>query len=87
LIQVKVRIILTLREILGRGDLELTMKNRSTVNDVLISMVETYGRPLAGELYDSNARESARIEIDKKGGFFERPSGNNFFVEKLSAIK
>ena len=32
------------------------MKNRSTVNDVLISMVETYGEPLAAELYDSNGR-------------------------------
>ena len=26
------------------------------MNDVLISMVETYGEPLAAELYDSNGR-------------------------------
>ena len=29
------------------------MNKKSTVNDVLISMVETYGEPLAAQLFDS----------------------------------
>lgn len=43
------------------------MKNRSTVNDVLISMVENYGEPLAAELYDSNGRLFPYIRLMVNG--------------------
>ena len=53
MIQVKVHTILNLKKILGRGDIDLTMKKGSTVKDVLITMVETYGEPLNAQLFDS----------------------------------
>ena len=53
MIQVKVHTILNLKKILGRGDIDLTMKKGSTVKDVLMTMVETYGEPLAAQLFDS----------------------------------
>jgi molybdopterin synthase sulfur carrier subunit len=51
LIQVKVHTILNLKKILGRGDIDLTMKKGSTVKDVLITMVETHGEPLSAQLF------------------------------------
>ena len=53
MVQVKVHTILNLKKILGRGDIDLTMKKGSTVKDVLITMVETYGEPLTAQLFDS----------------------------------
>ncbi len=53
MVQVKVHTILNLKKILGRVDIELTMKKGSTVKDVLITMVETYGEPLTAQLFDS----------------------------------
>ena len=53
MIQVKVHTILNLKKILGGGDIDLTMKKGSTVKDVLIIMVETYGEPLTAQLFDS----------------------------------
>jgi molybdopterin synthase sulfur carrier subunit len=53
LIQVKVHTILNLKKILGRGDIDLTMKKGSTVKDALITMVETYGEALSVQLFDS----------------------------------
>ena len=53
MIQVKVHTILNFKKILGRGDIDLTMKKGSTVKDVLRTMVETFGEPLSAQLYDS----------------------------------
>ncbi|MBN1833007.1 MAG: MoaD/ThiS family protein [Deltaproteobacteria bacterium] len=53
MIQVKVHTILNLKKILGRGDIDLTMKEGSTVKDVLMTMVETYGDSLTDQLFDS----------------------------------
>ena len=53
MIQVKVHTILNLKKIIGRGDIDLTMKKGSTVKDVLNTMVETYGEPLTAQLFDS----------------------------------
>ncbi len=53
MIQVKVHTILNLKKILGRGDIDLTVNDGSTVKDVIMTMVETYGKPLASELFDS----------------------------------
>ena len=53
MIQVKVHTILNFKKILGRGDIEITMKKGSTVKDVLSTLVETYGESLNAELFDS----------------------------------
>jgi MoaD family protein len=53
LIQVKVHTILNLKKILGRGDIDLTLKKGSAVKDVLITLVETYGEPMSAQLFDS----------------------------------
>ena len=53
MIQVKVHTILNLKKILGRGDIDITMKKGSTVKDLLITMVETYGESLSAQLFES----------------------------------
>lgn len=53
MIQVKVHTILDIKKILGRGDIDLTMKKGSTVNDVLMTLVEIHGESLTALLFDS----------------------------------
>jgi molybdopterin synthase sulfur carrier subunit len=67
LIQVKVHTILNLKKILGRGDIDLTMKKGSTVKDVLITMVETYGEPLSTQLFDSGGHLFPYIRLMVNG--------------------
>jgi molybdopterin synthase sulfur carrier subunit len=67
LIQVKVHTILNLKKILGRGDIDLTMNDGSTVKDVLMTMVETYGESLAAQLFDSEGRLFPYIRLMVNG--------------------
>ena len=67
MIQVKVHTILTLKKILGRGDIDLTTKKGSTVKDVLITMVETYGEPLTAQLFDSGGELFPYIRLMVNG--------------------
>jgi len=67
LIQVKVHTILNIKKILGRGDIDLTMKKGSTVKDVLIIMVETYGEPLTAQLFDSGGDLFPHIRLMVNG--------------------
>ena len=74
MIQVKVHTILTLKKILGRGDIDLTMEKGSTVKDVLVTMVETYGEPLTAQLFDSGGELFPYIRLMVNGrdiAFFE----------------
>lgn len=67
MIQIKVHTILNLKEILRRGDIDLTMKKGSTVKDVLITMVETYGEPLTAQLFDSGGNLFPYIRLMVNG--------------------
>jgi len=67
LIQVKVHTILNLKKILGRGDIDLTMEKGSTVKDVLVTMVETYGEPLTAQLFDSGGELFPYIRLMVNG--------------------
>jgi molybdopterin synthase sulfur carrier subunit len=67
LTQVKVRTILDIKKILGRGETDVTVKNGSTVKDLLGLMVETYGEPLAGKLFNSEGDLFPYIRIMVNG--------------------
>ncbi len=52
LITVKVRTILTLKKILGRGEVEIPMPERSTLGALLTMMVNRWGGELASQLFE-----------------------------------
>jgi len=52
LITVKVRTILTLKKILGKGEVELPMPERSTLGELLTTMVNRWGDELASQLFE-----------------------------------
>ena len=52
MITVKVRTILTLKKILGKGEVELSVPERSTLGQLLTSMVNRWGDELACHLFE-----------------------------------
>jgi molybdopterin synthase sulfur carrier subunit len=54
LINIKVRTILTLKNILGKGIVEITVPEGSTLEECLNAMVDTWGDKLASELFNES---------------------------------
>ncbi|UCG66391.1 MAG: MoaD/ThiS family protein [Deltaproteobacteria bacterium] len=52
MITVKIRTILTLKKILGKGEVEITVPDRSTLGELLTSMVNRWGGELASHLFE-----------------------------------
>jgi len=52
LITVKVRTIVTLKKILGKGEVELSVPERSTLGELLTTMVNRWGDELASHLFE-----------------------------------
>jgi molybdopterin converting factor small subunit len=64
LIAVKVRTILAIKKILGKGEVELRLPEGSTLYDLLFSLINTYGEGLTPHLFDADAKalvQKARI--------------------------
>jgi len=64
LITVKVRTILTIKSILGKGELDLRLPEGSSLDDLLFSLVSTYGEELSPHLIGADAKgvvQKARI--------------------------
>jgi molybdopterin synthase sulfur carrier subunit len=55
LITVKIRTILTLKKILGKGEVEITVPDRSTLGDLLKIMANRWGYELASHLFESKS--------------------------------
>ena len=62
-IQIQVRTILTLKKILGKGEIEMTIPSRSNLKDVLESMVKTYGEELKSNLFNSDGNILLHIRL------------------------
>jgi molybdopterin synthase sulfur carrier subunit len=52
MITVKVRTILTIKKILGQGELELSVPEKSTLQELLAVLVNRFGDPLASLLLE-----------------------------------
>ena len=52
MIRVKVHTILTLTKILGKGEVELSVPERSTLGELLTTMVNRWGDELASSLFE-----------------------------------
>jgi len=67
LIQVNVRTILTIKKILGQGELELPVPKGSTLNDLLSSMADKWGKEFSSLLFDSDGRIFSHIRLMVNG--------------------
>ena len=56
LISVKVRTILTIKKILGKGEVELRLPEGTNLDDLLFSLISTYGEELTSHLFDQRSR-------------------------------
>ncbi len=54
MIKVKVRTILALKKILGKGKVDIPVPEGSTVEECLNAMVDTWGNKLASELFNQS---------------------------------
>jgi molybdopterin synthase sulfur carrier subunit len=53
---VKVRTILTLKTIMGSGEIELPVAEGSTLGQLITTLVNKYGNDLASHLYEPNSK-------------------------------
>ena len=58
LITVKVGTILSLKEVLGRREIELLIKRGSTMAELIGSMVDTYGESLSQLIYETSGAQA-----------------------------
>jgi molybdopterin synthase sulfur carrier subunit len=56
MILVKVRTILTLKTIMGSGEIELSVSEGSTLGQLITTLVNRFGDELASQLYESNSK-------------------------------
>jgi molybdopterin synthase sulfur carrier subunit len=56
LITVKVRTILTLKKILGKGEVEISVPGQSTLGELLAMMVDRWGNELGSYLFESKSK-------------------------------
>jgi len=56
MVRVKVRTILTLKTIMGSGEIELPLPEGSTLEQVVTTLVGKYGDDLASHLYEPNGK-------------------------------
>lgn len=52
MMDVKVRTILTIKQVLGKGELELSMPEQSTLQELVAMLVDRFGHELASLLLD-----------------------------------
>jgi len=57
LITVKVHTILTIKKILGKGAVELSVSEGSTLGELLTTMVNRWGHELAESLFEAESRD------------------------------
>lgn len=55
-ITVQVRTILTLKQVLGQGEIELSIAERSTLEELLAAMVDRWGDELASCLFEPKSK-------------------------------
>jgi molybdopterin synthase sulfur carrier subunit len=55
-ILVKVRTILTMKTIMGSGEIELPVADGSTLGQLIVTLVNRYGDDLASHLYEPNSK-------------------------------
>ena len=55
-INIKIRTILKLKKIIGKGAVELSVKEGTTLEEALDKMVETFGKELESSLFSSEDR-------------------------------
>ena len=56
MILVKVRTILTLKTIMGSGEIELPVADGSTLGQLIVTLVNRHGDDLASHLYEPNSK-------------------------------
>jgi MoaD family protein len=56
MIRVKVRTILTLKKIMGSGEIELSFPEGSTLAALITNLVNSWGDELASHLYEPNSK-------------------------------
>ena len=56
MITVKVRTILTLKKILGKGEVELSVSEGSTLEELLATMVNRWGEELASHVFEPKSK-------------------------------
>jgi molybdopterin synthase sulfur carrier subunit len=56
MILVKVRTILTLKTIMGSGEIELSVSEGSTLGQLITTLVNRFGDELASQLYEPNSK-------------------------------
>jgi MoaD family protein len=64
LIAVKVRTILNIKKILGKGEVELRLPEGTNLDDLLFSLISTYGEGLTPHLFEADGKgrgQKARI--------------------------
>jgi molybdopterin synthase sulfur carrier subunit len=57
LITVKVHTILTLKKVLGKGEVELSVSEGSTLGELLTTMTNRWGDELAANLFEAESRD------------------------------
>ena len=55
MITISVRTILDLKRIFGKGEVELSVPEGSTLEDLLATMVKRWGKKLSSRLFESNS--------------------------------
>jgi molybdopterin synthase sulfur carrier subunit len=60
LIAVKVRTILSIKKILGKGEVDLRLPEGSTLDDLLLSLINMYGEGLTPHLFDAGEKGRVR---------------------------
>ena len=67
MIQVSVRSILTIKEVLGKGDIQLRAPEGSTVSDLLASMAERWGEEFSSLVFDPSGHLFPHIRVMVNG--------------------
>ena len=57
MINVKVRTILTLKKIMGSGEIQLSLPEKSTLGELITNLVSNRGDELASHLYEPNSKQ------------------------------
>ena len=55
MITVKIRTILDLKRILGHREVEISVPEESTLQELLVTMVDTWGEELGSQLFEPNS--------------------------------
>jgi len=56
MITVKIRTILTLKKVMGSGEIQLSLPERSTLGELITNLVSRCGDELASHLYEPNSK-------------------------------